>query len=367
MGIKGLLKFLSDCADKSFRDVTLDHYAGKVVACNATMSMTHFLLSTQFMASVGTGMLVDELGDPTAHLTGLFSRTIQLIETGIKPVWVFSKQVSELAPNSHYIKNRQREIRGYPKRSTKITPEMSADAIKMMKLLGLPYVEAPENAEAQCAELVKTGKCYATISEDTEALAFGCNIVIKGVKSKHDPVVELNLDDILRKLDITYHEFVDLCILLGTKKCRSITGMGGKSAYKYIQQCSSIENIMDKIIRGQKRFNIPKDYDYLGQRKIFLEPAVSPVNDLELSWKVPDEDQLKQYLIADKGFSASRVESGLKLIMQKYHKPTQLKIENFFETPLKRLPVTLKNKSKKKQKPGFKKFGNNKYFRGRFK
>ena len=361
MGIKGLLKFLTECADKSFRDVTLDHYAGKIVACNATMSMTHFLLSTQFMASVGTGMLVDELGDPTAHLTGLFSRTIQLIETGIKPVWVFSKLASDLAPNSHYIKNRQREIRGFPKRSTKITPEMSADAIKMLKLLGLPYVEAPENAEAQCAELVKAGKCYAAISEDTEALAFGCNIVIKGVKSRHDPVVEMNLDEILRKLDITYYEFVDLCILLGTKKCRSITGMGGKSAYKFIQQCSTIENILDKIVRGQKRFNLPKDYDYLGQRKLFLEPTVESVEGLELVWKMPDEDSLKQFLIADKGFSATRVEGGLKTIFTRYHKPTQLKIENFFDTPLKRLPV--QQKAKKKKKFGFKKFGGNKFYK----
>ena len=86
MGIKGLMKFLADNAQKSFKDANLDHYAGKIIACNATASMTHFLLSTQFLASVGTGMLVDDLGDPTAHLVGLFSRTIQLIEVGIKPV-----------------------------------------------------------------------------------------------------------------------------------------------------------------------------------------------------------------------------------------------------------------------------------------
>ena len=171
----------------------------------------------------------------------------------------------------------------------------------------------------------------------------------------------MNLDEILRKLDITYYEFVDLCILLGTKKCRSITGMGGKSAYKFIQQCSTIENILDKIVRGQKRFNLPKDYDYLGQRKLFLEPAVESVEGLELVWKMPDEDSLKQFLIADKGFSATRVEGGLKTIFTRYHKPTQLKIENFFDTPLKRLPV--QQKAKKKKKFGFKKFGANKFYK----
>ena len=99
MGIKGLMRFLEEYAEKAFKSGTLDQYAGKIIACNATASMVQFLLSTQFLASVGKGMLVDDLGDPTAHLIGLFSRTVQLIEIGIKPVWVFSKQVSELNPS----------------------------------------------------------------------------------------------------------------------------------------------------------------------------------------------------------------------------------------------------------------------------
>ena len=350
MGIKGLMKFLQETAEKSFKDATLEQYAGKIIACNATMSMTQFLLSTQFLASVGTGMLVDDLGDPTAHLVGLFSRTIQLIEVGIKPVWVFSKLDSELTPNSIYIKNRQKEIRGYPKRSTKIDADMSEEAIKMIRMMGIPVIEAPQNAEAQCAELVKTGKCFAAISEDTDALAYGCSIVIRGVKNKSDPVVEIKLDEVLRELDITYGEFVDLCILLGTKKCKNINGMGPKNAYKHIQQCSNIENVLEKVVKGHKKYQLPKMYEFLGERDAFLDPIIMDTKNVEFTWKLPNEDNLKQFLIAGKGFAATRVENGLKSICNKYGKPTQLKIESFFTNPLKRPPSVIKKKPKKKGK-----------------
>lgn len=355
MGIKGLVKFLQESADKSFKSATLDQYAGKTLACNVTMSMTHFLLSTQFLASVGTGMLVDDIGDPTAHLVGLFSRTIQLIEIGIKPIWVFSKQVKDLAPKSSYIKSRQNEMRGFPKRSTKITSEMSSDAIKMIDMMGIPVVETPENAEAQCAELVKSGKCFAAVSEDAEALVYGCPITIRGVKSRNDPVMEIKLDDILRQLDITYQEFVDLCILLGTKKCKNISGMGGKSAYKHIQQCSNIESVLDKVVKGHKRYQVPKDFDFIEERGKFLEPVVVNTQDQEFMWKLPEEDNVKQYLIAGKGFSAARVENGLKCICNRYGKPTQLKIESFFQNPLKRPPAPIKKKPKKKPRTFFNK------------
>ena len=39
--------------------------------------------------------------------------------------------------------------------------------------MGIPYIDAPSEAEAQCAELVKGNKVYAAVTEDSDALAFG--------------------------------------------------------------------------------------------------------------------------------------------------------------------------------------------------
>ena len=42
--------------------------------------------------------------------------------------------------------------------------------------MGVPHVTAPCEAEAQCAELVKKGKCYGVGTEDMDALTFGTNV-----------------------------------------------------------------------------------------------------------------------------------------------------------------------------------------------
>lgn len=86
MGIKRLIETITEKAPQGIRQVDLDHFSGRVVACNATLTMFQCLISTQYIPSRGAGMLTDESGIPTAHLVGLFNRTIQFLELGIKPI-----------------------------------------------------------------------------------------------------------------------------------------------------------------------------------------------------------------------------------------------------------------------------------------
>lgn len=63
-------------------------------------------------------------------------------------------------------------------RTVHVTKEMTADAKKLVRLMGLPCVEAPGEAEAQCARLARAGKAYATLTEDMDALTFGTPYLI---------------------------------------------------------------------------------------------------------------------------------------------------------------------------------------------
>lgn len=58
-------------------------------------------------------------------------------------------------------------------RSVRVTPEMMEDAKVLVKLMGVPYIDAPCEAEAQCASLVKMDLAFATATEDMDALTFG--------------------------------------------------------------------------------------------------------------------------------------------------------------------------------------------------
>jgi len=92
---------------------------------------------------------------------------------------------------------------------------MKNDAIKMLRMLGCPVVEAPSEAEAQCVELVKGGKAHAVATDDMDALTFGTPKMYKGFKGRKDPVIEITLAPILEALNFSMEQFVDFCILCG--------------------------------------------------------------------------------------------------------------------------------------------------------
>jgi len=74
-------------------------------------------------------------------------------------------------------------------RTVKVTKEMTEDAKKLVRLMGCAVIEAPCEAEAQCAAIVKHDLAFATATEDMDALTFGTNFLLRGFNSKKEPVI----------------------------------------------------------------------------------------------------------------------------------------------------------------------------------
>lgn len=74
-------------------------------------------------------------------------------------------------------------------RSVRITPEMIKDAKKLLVAMGCAVIQAPCEAEAQCAELVKLGLAYAVATDDMDVLAHGCRYQIRGFNGRKDPIL----------------------------------------------------------------------------------------------------------------------------------------------------------------------------------
>ena len=72
----------------------------------------------------------------------------------------------------------------FSRRLVKVTKEHGEECRKLLTLMGVPFVEAPCEAEAQCATLVKLDLAYATATEDMDCLTFGSKIMIRGFNSK---------------------------------------------------------------------------------------------------------------------------------------------------------------------------------------
>ena len=162
-------------------------YLCRKVAIDASMSLYQFLIAVR---QEGGAQLTTESGETTSHLMGMFYRTIRMVDNGIKPVYVFDGKPPQMKAGELEKRKEKRdeaqaaldkakeegdmeEVDKQNRRLVKVTKDHVEDLKVLLNHMGIPFVDAPCEAEAQCAELVKGGKVYAAGTEDMDALTFG--------------------------------------------------------------------------------------------------------------------------------------------------------------------------------------------------
>ncbi|XP_020243981.1 flap endonuclease 1-A isoform X1 [Asparagus officinalis] len=357
MGIKGLTKLLADNAPKAMKEQKFESYFGRKIAIDASMSIYQFLI---VVGRTGTETLTNEAGEVTSHLQGMFTRTIRLLEAGMKPAFVFDGQPPDLKKQELAKRYTRREdatkdlnaaietgdkveIEKFSKRTVKVTKQHNEDCKKLLRLMGVPVIEAPSEAEAECASLCKNGKVYAVASEDMDSLTFGAPRFLRHLmdpSSKKIPVMEFEVAKVLAELELTMDQFIDLCILCGCDYCDSIKGIGGQTALKLIRQHGTIETILENINRD--RYQIPEDWPYQEARRLFKEPLVTNDSE-ELKWTPPEEEGLVNFLVNENGFNNDRVVKSIEKIKAAKNKSSQGRLESFFK-PVVGTSVPVKRK-----------------------
>jgi len=376
MGIHGLTKLLADNAPSAMKENEMKNYFGRKIAIDASMSIYQFLIAVRAEGS----QLTNEAGETTSHLMGLFYRTIRMLDNGIKPVYVFdgkppSLKSGELAKRTERREEAQKQLDAateagdqenvdkFTRRLVKVTPQHNKECKELLKYMGVPYVDAPCEAEAQCAELVKGDKVYAMGSEDMDSLTFGTNILLRHLtfsEARKMPIQEFHYDKVINELEFTKEQFVDLCILLGCDYCESIKGVGPVTAMKLIREHKSIEGVLKHLETGNKKYQIPENWLFKEARQLFIEPEVKSAKEVELKWTKPDEDKLVEFMCKQNGFSEERIRNGAKKILKAKQSSTQGRMDSFFKViPSNKPAVKRKSEdnkktpaSKKKAKPG---------------
>lgn len=288
-------------------------HKGRKVAIDASMCLYQFLIAVRAEGAQLTS--VD--GETTSHLMGFFYRTIRLLEHGIKPLYVFDGKPPDLKSGELAKRAGRREeaqkaldkatedgneadMEKFQRRLVKVTKEHAEEVKELLKLMGVPFVEAPCEAEAQCAALVKTGKVYATATEDMDALTFGSNVLLRHLtfsEARKMPVKEFHYNKVLEGFGLTSKEFIDLCILLGCDYCDGIRGIGPKRAIELMNTHKDIETILENI--DQKRFTVPSNWNYDLARELFINPHVDDISIADVS----SETNLFKYLMLNKSNS----------------------------------------------------------------
>ena len=126
----------------------------------------------------------------------------------------------------------------------------------------MPVVEAPGEAEAQCAVLAKAGKVFAAGSDDMDTLTFGTPKLVRRLnvsESRKMPLLEIDLGQVLDGFGFTMDQFIDCCMLCGCDYLDPIKGVGPKSAHSLISKHGSLEDAMGHI---KGKYPVPESWDW---------------------------------------------------------------------------------------------------------
>jgi flap endonuclease-1 len=269
----------------------------------------------------------------TSHLSGLFYRTCNLIEMGIKAVYVFDgmpptlkeaeikrrskiKEEALVKYERALSEGKTEEARSYAQMTSRLKDYMTDDSKRLLKYMGVPWVQAPSEGEAQAAYLTKRGNADYCASQDFDSLLFGAptllrNLTISGRRKlpRKNVYIEVvpeivEMARLLKELGITHEQLVDIGILIGTDfNPDGVKGVGPKSALKLIKEHGSLEAALPAV----KGAEFPAEPRLI--RDIFLHPKVT--DNYGLNWREPDVKGVVEFLCGEKDFSEDRVQKAL--------------------------------------------------------
>ena len=305
------------------RTVELSDLSHKVVAVDAYNILYQFL--SIIRQRDGTP-LTDSHGNITSHLSGILYRITNLVESGIKPVFVFDGKPPEmkfktLGKRKDVRDNAQEkwdeakekglaeEAFKYAQASSKVNPEIVNDAKCLLDYMGIPYVQAPSEGEAQAAYMVQKGDADLVGSQDYDAMLFGApdvvrNLTITGKRKmpRKNIYVDvkpeiINLEESLQALGVKREQLIDIAICVGTDFNAGLDGIGPKKAIKLIKKHENIEVALDDIDKSIENLDEMKEF--------FIHPPVT--DEYTLEWKNPNKDKLIEFLCGEHDFSEERV------------------------------------------------------------
>lgn len=363
MGIKGLYPLIKDEAPNAIKEGDIKGQFGRKVAIDASMSIYSFLIAVR---SDGQ-QLMNESGDTTSHLMGMFYRTLRMVDNGIKPLYVFDGAPPKLKSGELARRSQRKaeakegleeaketgtaeDVEKFSRRTVRVTREHNAECQQLLKLMGIPYIIAPTEAEAQCAVLARAGKVYAAASEDMDTLCFHSPVLLRHLtfsEQRKEPIQEVHVDKVLEGLNMDRKQFVDLCILLGCDYLDPIPKVGPSTALKLIRQYGSLEKVVE-YIKNDSKYTLPDDWPFEDARALFFEPDVRPADDplCDVKWEKPDIEGLVKFLVTDKGFNEDRVRAGGARLEKATKSSQQARLEGFFKV----VPKTDEEKASLKRK-----------------
>lgn len=306
----------------------LSDLAGKVLAVDAYNQLYMFLATIR---GPDGALLQDRQGHPTSHLSGLFFRFARLLEAGVKCVFVFDGAAPALkaaeqkrraahkrdAEQLYAAAQKVQDVaamRKYAARTAMLTAEMLANARALIAAMGMPAVDAPAEGEAEAAALVRSGRCYAVLSQDADALLFGAPRVVKNLsiagrrKVAGRPVTQavppelIELEATLTRLGLSQRQLIALGLLVGTDfNPGGIKGLGPKKSLALVRKYGEEFEQLFAAVNWGAAFDFP----WRAAFDLFVDMPVHA--EVALRFGPPKPAAIERLLVLEHDFAPDRV------------------------------------------------------------
>lgn len=328
------------------REITWYDLANKKIAIDASQMLYQFVSSIR--QPDGTP-LMDSQGNVTSHLVGIFSRVSNLMRKNIKLCFVFDgkppvlkiKEQEERALRKRIAaekleKAKEEEdyeaIQKYSKQTVRLSRDMINEAKELLKLMGLPVIQAPSEAEAQASYMCKKGDVWAVASSDHDCLLYGAPRLIQNLTlstrkrlpsgtyvSVHPELVELS--EVLNHLGIDQDQLLALAILVGTDyNVGGVKGVGQKNALRLVKEFKKFDKIFKEV---KADFNWKQVYAVFKSMPVMLN--------YQLKWGGIQEEKIRKFLVDKYDFSEERVNSTLEKLEITQEDKKQKGLKDFFK------------------------------------
>jgi len=325
------------------RKITLEDLTGRSLAIDAFNTLYQFL--SMIRQSDGTP-LMDRDGRITSHLSGLYFRSAALLEIGLKLVYVFDGKPPELKRKTimervsakmqaekdwkeALEKGETKKALSRATRTSRLTDEMVDESCDLLDALGIPWIKAPSEGEAQISHMAKKGDVWAAASQDYDALLFGTPTLVRyltlagkrrlpsGKKVDVAPEI-IALNEVLGALKVTREQLIDMAILIGTDFNDGVRGIGPKKSLALLRRFGNLESMKGAVA-------VPEEYAEV--RKIFLEPEVTDA--YSIKWARADPEHVRRIMCDRHSFSVDRVDAVLGRLAATDKARTQVSLDSW--------------------------------------
>ena len=210
---------------------------GRVVAVDADNLVWSFVTAMAATAELPTG----PDGRSNAHLIGLVNRLGLYAKWGARSVWVFDGVQPDLKEATLIARAERIEAARAAGDNYQASVAVGEDDLQecraLLSALGLPWVDSPGEADAQCAHLVQAGHAWAAVTQDWDIALFGAPRALRNLtlSAKRTPEI-LELATALGAAGLSREQLVDAAILIGTDYNDGVAGVGPVKAVKLVKQ-----------------------------------------------------------------------------------------------------------------------------------